>query len=271
MRKFAHIINPVLVGESSDLFKAQPITFRTMQTAREFAGSEIEIELFTAQYTEDRKIIPTDYTMTPDLERSVLDFVKFEKKRKLPLLKDILDRLFEATDAEYLIYTNVDIALQPHFYLAVNSIVEEGVDSFIINRRTISDKYQEIEQIPLMSAQTGKKHPGRDCFIFKRQFYPHYNLGNVCIGTGKVGAVLTLNLIYNSIFFQEFRDLHLTFHIGEQRTWREHKFQDYYLHNKREWEIILNYFRKRSPNTTHELIDRMTRSDNEKGFGICKK
>lgn len=266
MRKFAHIINPLVVGESSDLFKAQPVTFKTMQTARDFAKGQIEVELFSAQYAEDRKIVSADFTMTPDLERSVMDFGKFKLKRKLPLLKDILDCLSAATDAEYLIYTNVDIALQPHFYLTVNSIIEQGIDSFIINRRTITETYQELEQIPLMYAQVGKKHPGRDCFIFKKQFYKHYKLGNVCIGAGRVGAVLALNLMYNSLFFEEFRDLHLTFHIGEQRVWREDKFQDYNSHNRCEWDAILKYFQMRSPHTRSELIDKMARSDEEKGI-----
>jgi len=35
----------------------------------------------------------------------------------LPLLSDILDRLYAATDAEYLIYTGVDIALPTVFLL----------------------------------------------------------------------------------------------------------------------------------------------------------
>lgn len=266
MRKFAHIVNPVAVGEKSDLYKAQPVTFKTMRTAREFAENVVEVELFTAQFPEDRKIIPADFTMTSDLDRSVLDFGDFEIKRKLPLLKDILDRLFEATDAEYLIYTNVDIALQPHFYLAVNRIVEQGVDSFIINRRTITEEYPEIEQIPLMYAQVGKKHPGRDCFVFRRQYYKHYELGNICIGALRVGAAFALNLIYNSISFQEFRDLHLTFHIGEQRNWKQNSFQGFHLHNEVEWKKLLEYFRKRSPHIKHEMIDRMTRSDKEKGM-----
>lgn len=264
MRKFAHIINPVVVGESSDLFKAQPVTFKTMQIAREFAKESVKVEFYSAQYAEDRKIIPADFTMTPDLERSVMDIGTFARNRKLPLLKDILDRFYSATDADYLIYTNVDIALQPHFYLAVNSIVEQGIDSFIINRRSITEEYQEIEQIPLMYAQVGEKHPGRDCFVFKRQFYPHYKLGNVCLGAGRVGAVLALNLIYNSLFFEEFRNLHLTFHLGEQRVWREDKFQDFNAHNRSEWETLLQYFRQRSPQLKSELVDKMARKDDEK-------
>ena len=37
MISIAHIVNPVKVNKSSDLFIAQPIVFETMRTAAEFA------------------------------------------------------------------------------------------------------------------------------------------------------------------------------------------------------------------------------------------
>ena len=60
MIRFAHIINPVKVKDTSDLFVAQPITFETMRKAKEFAGEKLAVELFTTQYPEDHEIIP-DY------------------------------------------------------------------------------------------------------------------------------------------------------------------------------------------------------------------
>ena len=47
-------------------------------------------------------------------------------RRKLPLLADIIERLYENSDAEWLIYTNVDIAVQPHFYESVASIIGDA-------------------------------------------------------------------------------------------------------------------------------------------------
>jgi hypothetical protein len=267
MRKFAHIVHPLIVPESSDLFKAQPVTFKTMQTAREFAGDMVEVEFYSAQYREDRGIVPADFTMTPDLDRSVMDVATFKHPRRLPLLKDVLDRLYAAaTDAEYLIYTGVDIALQPYFYTTVNNIINQGVDAFIINRRVLSETFQELEQIPLMYAQLGKPHPGRDCYIFKRQVYPRYSLGDVCLGMRRVGAVLALNLVYYSINFREYRDLHMTFHLGEGSFWRDEKYDDYHAHNFREWTRLLEYFRQRYPHVKSELVERMARSDEEKGM-----
>ncbi|NEQ76703.1 MAG: hypothetical protein F6K23_28905 [Okeania sp. SIO2C9] len=112
----AHIINPVIVPESSDLFVAQPITFQTMKNAQAQAQGKVNVTLYSAQYPEDESIVPDGFVKAPNLEASVLDVGKFAVPRKLPFIKDILDRLHEASqNADYLIYTNVDIALQPHY------------------------------------------------------------------------------------------------------------------------------------------------------------
>lgn len=236
MKKLAHIVNPVVVGPSSDLFLAQPITFETMKAARRSAAGEVEVELFSTQYPEDRAIVPDGFRTTPDLERSVQDVGLFELKRKLPLLKDVLDRLYAATDAEYLVYTNVDIALMPFFYSAVSSRIDEGFDALVINRRTISARYSKCAQIPLMYAQLGRKHEGHDCFVFRREAYPRYALAQVCIGIPWVGRVLLWNLFCYAGKFQELADEHLTFHVGSgnEKTLQAREYQDYRTYNRGE-------------------------------------
>jgi hypothetical protein len=239
MRKIDHIVNPVLVDNSSDLFIAQPITFETMRSARRFAEGQVEVEFYTAQYPEDHPMVPADFRRTPDLEESVLDYGHFRKDRKLPLLRDILDRLYRASEAEYLIYTNVDISLQPHFYLALSQFIEAGYDAFVINRRTISDQFTTIKQIPLMYAQVGQPHRGWDCFIFRRDAYPHYRLGTICLGAPRVGLALLANLIAHAHRFMEFKNQHLSFHLGNDRGWQGREYSDYARHNTQEILRIL--------------------------------
>jgi hypothetical protein len=234
MRKIAHIINPFLVDKASDLFIAQPITLETMKVAKKFSRGQVEVDLFTAQYPEDRALVPEGFRLTPDLDRSVLDLGSFQKKRKLPLLADILDRLYEAADAEYLIYTNVDIALLPHFYVSVNAFIEKGYDAFVVNRRTIEAIYSSPAEIPWMYAEAGTKHLGFDCFVFKREAYPQYKLSAVCLGIPWVNHVLLCNLICQSQNFFVFRKLHLTFHLGDSQVWLKEKYADYYAYNRDE-------------------------------------
>jgi len=242
MKRIAHIINPVCVDELSDLFVAQPITFKTMTVAREYAYGDVEVDLFSAQYPEDRSMVPNNFRLTPDLDRSILDVRKFKKNRKLPLIKDIMDRLHDASDAEYFIYSNVDIALMPYFYSSVVSFINEGYDAFVINKRIISKEYSNVSQIWQMFSQIGEQHPGHDCFVFKKSMYPKYNMGTACIGASWMGRVFFTNLICNSKKFKVFHGLHLSFHVGDERSWRAPIYKDYDEHNKDQLHrILLDY------------------------------
>ena len=111
------------------------------------AASKLSVSLFSAQHPEDASIIPAFITHTPDLTRSIDSLEEFKGTRKLPLLVDILDRLYEATDAEFLIYTNIDISLMTQFYSCVSSIISSGFDAFTINRRTISGNYKSTNEL----------------------------------------------------------------------------------------------------------------------------
>ncbi len=245
MKKIAHIINPVVVNKSSDLFPAQPITFETMRRAKKFAKGIVDVELYSTCYPEDDSIVPDYFIKTPCLERSVMDVGDFRKFRKLPLVRDIFDRLYYSTNAEFLIYTNVDIALMPYFYIVINSIIESGYDAFVINRRTIPKELKGIDKIPLMYAHMGKKHPGYDCFIFKRNAYLKYELGTACIGANWIGRVIISNTIFFSDNFKVFEDKHLTFHIGDDRSWKTSENIVFDIHNENVLLDILLKFRKK--------------------------
>ena len=254
MLTIAHIVNPVLVGNQSDLFSAQPITFRTMQVARQFAQEKVEVCPYAAHFEEDKPVIPAHLKQTPALEGSVLDMGTFDVQRKLPFLSDILDRLYAATDADYLIYSNVDIALMPAFYTAIEQIIASGCDAFVINRRTIDNRYRP-DQLPLMYADVGEKHPGHDCFVFRRDVYPAYELGKVCVGIRHVGRVLLWNMACYARQFHEFKDMHLTFHLGNDKVWRSDKYADYTQHNEREAMSVLAALEaKYGPFDQHDVL-----------------
>lgn len=236
--RFAHIINPVIVGPESDLHIAQPITFQSMLISRDRAQQLADVELYSAHYEEDDAIVPPFMQKTPYLVRSMKDLGQFKKPKKLPLLKDILDRLYEASSADYMIYTNVDIALMPNFYSMLTVFVNSGVDAMVINRRTISDRFTRLEEIAMMFAQAGQPHYGYDCFVFKREAYPKYDLGNICIGAAAIGSALLLNLLCFADRFIEFRDLHLTFHVGNTEVWRNPDVDDAQRFNQQQYEHI---------------------------------
>lgn len=240
MISIAHVVNPVArAGES--LSTAQPITFRTMCMARDFAAGAADVSLFATQLAGTERVpLPPPFQPLPDLDRTVTDLRTFRVPRPLPLLRDILDRLHSAAaQSDYLIYTNVDIALQPHFYRLVAGLAAGGHDAFVVNRRTIPARWCDTADIPLMWAETGDTHPGWDCFVFRRDLYPRFRLGDACIGADWIGRMMIANMAALARHFEVFTDLHATFHIGDDREWRSGRYEDYAAHNRSEVRMVL--------------------------------
>lgn len=215
----AHIVNPFIVSESSDLFTAQPITFESMRIAQEFVKDKVDVNLFSANYKEDDAFVPKYLKNTRNLVSSTLNYPNKRFTKKLPFIKDILNNLYESSDADYFIYTNVDIGLMDNFYLAVSDFINKGYDAFSITRRTIPACYKAVSDLPLIYNDYGKPHLGWDCFVFRRELYPNFKLGNVFIGAPGVGRVLLCNMTRFGDQFACFNDEHLTFHIGEDGGW----------------------------------------------------
>lgn len=214
MIRVAHIINPVKVTEKSDLFYAQPVTFESMRKAKLFSTWNDQIGLYTTQYEEDKEIIPPDFIQLSNLSRSILDLNRSLKGKKLPLIADILEKIDHEVEAEYVIYTNMDIALMPGFYDYVFQKIYEKHDVIIINRRRIESRFQSIDQLPEMYAELGRSHPGFDCFVFKKSYIKQLILNQICIGI----SFLEVSLIHNLMTIAEkplfVPDAHLTFHLG---------------------------------------------------------
>jgi hypothetical protein len=241
MKTISHIVHPGIVPRTSDLAIAQPITFETMRIAAEFSKKNVKVSLFAVQIdNEERVPLPTCFSRTRDLHRTIDDIKTFKNKKPFALIRDILDILYQASPAEYFIYTNVDIALLPFFYQTISTILDSGFDAFVINRRTINDKYTSIEDIPFMYAQVGEIHKGYDCFVFRRDLYPKFKLDDICIGSAWVGRALLANLVTFSNKFREFKNKHVTFHIGDSMTWRRNAFKEYFQHNWEEYVKIFN-------------------------------
>ncbi len=238
--KFVHVINPFRAEPPSDLCVAQPITFESMRRAKNFLVShcdgQLEVDLVTTQYEEDHDILPHGFMHADDLNRSVLDFGEFSPSRKLPLIIDILKTgVAKAPEADWIIYTNVDIGLQPHFYMSVAALIEQGQRALIINRRTISADYQDPCQLPLIWGEVGQTHAGFDCFVFPAAVVDNLRLANLCVGAPGIGWALTVNLrILAGEQFTVLKDKHLTFHIGDDMVWTKQRYKGYAKFNRRE-------------------------------------
>ena len=238
----AHIINPVKVAEDRDLFFQQPITFRSMRNAKHFAKriSDLEIQFVETAYPEDQNVINcTDFIKTKPLEDEVANYGEFKIKRKLPLFKEMMERLYETVpEVDYYIQTNADIGVLPHFYVLIYDMVNDGNVSFCINKRIIPETLKD-SSLSLMYSYYGNEHAGHDCFVFPAELVPKFDLGTICMGTPWSETTLITNLVAYAKNFKVFKQAHATFHLGDRRIWRPKEFDDYRFFNCNEFARIL--------------------------------
>lgn len=234
MPSIAHVVNLFKPAETSDLKLAQEVTIASMIRAKQELNDPNSVRLISVQTEQDISIVPKEFIASESIARDVTHQEDFGQFLPLPILKDILDRAYNETDAEYLIFTNVDIGLQPEFYKEVLQIIEQGHDAFIINRRRIPEKYSSVNQIEEMYADKGKKHPGFDCFVFHRDLYPKFSLAKVCIGVPFIGITLAQNLFCFAKNPKVFTEEHLTFHIGME-LFKGRAPKEYYSYNRNQF------------------------------------
>ena len=175
--KIAHLINPFRCQENnpSYLYYAQPITFKSMKKAYNMADIEgLNIELWSAHFLEDKKIVPDYFKKLPVLKKSTLSlFPQIPANKKLPIISEMLTSLLNNTDADYIIFSNVDIGLYENFYIKVHHFIKnKKLNSFVINRRDnipkfINNKRLTDKDLEIIYKQKGEIHIGKDCFIIK--------------------------------------------------------------------------------------------------------
>lgn len=228
--KIAHIINPFTITEKHIpcyLHVAQPTTIQSMINAKN--NTLHNIELIQCVHKQD-KINIANFDTKCEISRFSRDVIEnFNTNNLFPLVRDIFTSAISSSDADFFIFTNTDIGLYPNFYDFVFSKIESGLDSFFIDRRTMPKAIDGITinetNFDKVFKLKGKKHPGVDCFIFKRPSLDQIQeLGNVFLGATPVGTCIQY---FCRKFFQKhewFREEHLTFHLGDDR-WN--KFSDH--------------------------------------------
>ena len=257
--KLVHVINPVqIVDKDRDLYFQQPITFKSMRNAKYLAKRIpwLHVQLVETHYPEDSAVVHcTDFLKTAFLEDEVANYGKFKIKRKLPLFREMIERLAETVpDADYYIQTNADIGVMPHFYMLIHDIIKDGNESFCINKRIIPEDLKDAE-LSLMYSVLGKEHAGHDCFVFPAKLVPKFNLGDICMGTPWSETTLITNLIAYAKNFKVFKQAHATFHLGDRRIWLPKDYNDYRVHNTNEFARVLRLLSNKNKDILkHETI-----------------
>ena len=231
--RLVHVVNPYPSDANTVSGRHQQLTYESMHYAREF--DQGNISLVSIQHKDHPDLTPKEFERGRFLERAVTDIAEFVKPHPLPLLFDILERGAELADNDdYIIYTNSDIILMPHFYSAVKEFIGYGFDAISICRRTIGEHAVYLDHTNLARTEVGGSHPGSDCFVFSKKAYNQFIRNNACIGRKVVARSLLYNMAATANRFLILKNVNLTYHIGDDRVWNYPDMDDYTTFNRNE-------------------------------------
>ncbi|MEB3259833.1 MAG: hypothetical protein VKP63_04305 [Cyanobacteriota bacterium] len=246
-----HLVNVVGIDgvHPSYLHIAQPVTLASMVQARAMALGHVQVDLLAVRHPKEAVRCPPEFLDLPVLQRSCRDvfpqLAHSEDPRELPLLVDLLDALqSQCLDHDLCVYTNVDIGLQPSFYLDIaEKSLNQGLDAFCINKRIKPKMAWGIElterHLPLLHALEGIPGGGTDCFVFKPALLREIQVGNVFLGYPPIGRVLRLQLQARAKRFEWYKGLHLTFHLGDDQIWNQPDHPHYLANLKAEQDLTI--------------------------------
>ncbi len=239
---FTHLINPFRAAAGSEHDVAQRMTLASIRTALDYAKARgTDVDLVAACYEEDVPAVEPPARLLPLLNRSVQDVTPMTPVRKFPLIGDLLKTAAANSDGGYLIYSNIDIILQPYFYHHVARLLRwlKGyAPALVINRRRVSMATDPAD-LPKLYAEDGQGHLGYDCFVFPRAWVSDLNLGKLCIGTHLFDSVLFAMLDLRSGFRTRcMARQRLTLHMGDDGNW--HRLQQYKEYNDAEARRLMD-------------------------------
>ena len=92
----------------------------------------------------------------------------------------------------------------------------------------------------MKNIQTGKKHAGYDCFVFKKSAYSKFILGHIVIGINWIDEILLRNVLTfacNPIVLQS---PYMTFHMGDDLIWKDRDYTDQRKFNQLEAYALMD-------------------------------
>jgi hypothetical protein len=244
--RFTHVVNPYRCQSEQEM-AVQQLTFETIRNAVRIAAPFVKVRCVCVTNQDDLDLVPADFIAARPLTRTVLDVATFRVRRALPLIFDILDHGIGVADdppeipgcEDFIIFTNMDIHLQPHFYLVILEFIRAGYDMIDVHRRTIPQYSPLAAQLPVMFSEEGIHHGGLDCITFPRRKYQAFVRNNACVGMSLVMKGILVNCTMQAKRFLVLANARLTFHLGNERAWAAPLFGDYESFNRSEFLSVM--------------------------------
>lgn len=247
--RLRHVLPIVGPSAPSRLREAQRVTLTSIERALGYTGDRLRVEVIGARFLDEPLPDLPWLHDAPVLHSSSLDVVPSASDRRLPLLREVLSAAGAVDDDDAIILTNIDIAIQPTFYEAIDEILRTGLDAFTVNRRDVTPRFIGTAPI-LVQASTGARHPGSDCFIMTAPVIRDLDVGDVLLGVRRVGSTLREAVESSARRYRRFTDLNLTFHLGDDREWMTDPFAGLTAFNEQE-NSAARERRRRAESTGH--------------------
>lgn len=208
MFSILHIVNPYSSTNADAVF-AQQVTLESMRVAQNAVTGEVSVTVGAVTLEGDEIEIP-DFMCHLGVIRSAREIAS----ANLPYMQDILNVAKNSDGYDVVIYSNMDIAVQPTLYKEIMSYYKRGYDAFCINRRRIKNTYKSLAKLSHMYLDKGLPHPGLDMFVMSKAVLNKMNVGKVVIGRPYVDMALLYAIVAASERFTLLARKQLTFHLG---------------------------------------------------------
>ena len=234
--KLVHVIN-FFPPPNETVRKIQAHVTASMLAAQ--ARDPERVVIGNTQLVDEEDQTPEGFLRCPPLEKEIGQFLPAE--RRLTLIFEILSRAAALAGPEdYIIYTNSDVSLRPHFYVSLRALIRRhGFDAIVIDRKNIAADLLDAGDHALIEAEGGSIHPGHDGFVIRRRLFDRFIPTNTCIGVGGVSPALTYNMAALAELALIITNAPMIYHFGDDRDWRKNKaFIPLADHNRREYEAL---------------------------------
>jgi hypothetical protein len=219
--KFVHIV-PGLDQAATEILQAEH--------ARALESLQVAAELFSKE--ETKSSIQVVEICDPEWEPSNLAGISVvrEPVGTLPTgvgsgIRPILGSFFPqkvVEDADFVLFSNSDICVRPTFYRTVHQLIVQGNLAGSIHRATILglDPRDSDSNSQALRSENWYLHPGSDCFFFPKATANVMRKSTLLMGVPPVGRHILLTLSALNRSFKKFPALGITFHYGDDRTWK---------------------------------------------------
>lgn len=239
MMLFTHIFAPYSLAASSLAAAEVGIVYESWQLAAARAARKgMEIDFLACTFAEDQSAVPGFARASSPLRHYALDT---RTGSHLPTVGEVWEKAFAEGNGSFVVFTNVDIGLQPDFYLKVHALLSKFEKEHAMQGLTSPTTVLEFTRVQSVALRPGEaipsldavlaapagRHPGHDCFVVPRARIPEQlRTGGLVLGMPPWGTMYHLALE---------RDEHLNFHFVQGTSTDRYTFHTGVDANKESW------------------------------------